>query len=121
MSELPGWKRIGGKALVDQAERAHRVRISKLVIKFGDLRSQQQTFVDDGARRKRRNVEEAFVRQIRGRDFGFSALAYDVQLAFELVFSHARCASYENLLDIRLRCARHAADGIRVHRRIAPA
>ena len=121
MSELPGRKSVGGKPLVDQTERAHRVRIGQFVIELGDLRSEQQSFVDDGARRKRRNVEEAFVRQIRGCDFRFSALAYDVQLAFELVFGHTRCAGNKYLFDIRLRCTCHASDGIRIHRRVAPA
>ena len=52
----------------------------------------------------------------------FRALANDVELALELIRGHARAAcADENLLDIRLRGARHAADGVAVDRRIAPA
>ena len=41
MRELPGGKRVGGKALVHQAERAHCVRIGQLIVELDDLRSQQ--------------------------------------------------------------------------------
>ena len=47
-----------------QAQRAHGIRIAQLLVELGDLRRQQQAFVDDGARRQRRNVEETLVGQI---------------------------------------------------------
>ena len=50
-----------------------------------------------------------------------SALAHDIQLSFEGVLVGKCAASYKNLLDVRLRAARHAADGIGETRRIAPA
>ncbi len=82
---------------------------------------QQQPLVDDGARRQRRNIEEALVGQIGGGDLRFGALADDVQLALQLVLRHAGRAANEDLLDVGLRCARNAADCIHLHRRVAPA
>ncbi len=57
---------------------------------------------------------------VRRRHFGFGALADDEQLALQLVLRHALRPAYENLLDIRLRAARDAADGVRIDRRVAP-
>ncbi len=95
--------------------------IGQLLVELGDLRRQQQSFVDDGARRQRRNVEEAFVGQIGRGDFRFGALADHVELALQLVLGHPGRAANEDLLDVGLRRARHAADGVHIHRRVAPA
>src|SRR5271170_1342340 len=43
MRELPGGKRVGRKTLMDQAERAHGVRIGQLVVELYDLGCEQQT------------------------------------------------------------------------------
>ncbi len=104
-----------------QAERANHVGVAQLRIEVRDLRRQQQAFVDDGAAREGRHVEEALLGQIRFGDFGFGALADQVQFALELVFGHALAAADENLLNVRLAVARFAADGGAVDGRVAPA
>jgi hypothetical protein len=121
MGELPSGEGVGGETLVHQAERAHQLRIAQLGIKMGHLRRQQQAFVDDGAGRKRRNVERGFLRQVGRGDLRFGALAHHEQFALQPVFGHALGAPHEDLLNIRLRTASHAADGRAVDGRIAPA
>ena len=49
------------------------------------------------------------------------ALANDVELALERVLVHPRRPADEQLLDVRLRHARRAADGVHVDRGVAPA
>ena len=88
---------------------------------MGDLRRQQQTFINDGARRERGDVEEVLVGHVGRGHFGFGALADHVELALSCVFGHAPGAADEDLLDIGLRGARHAADGGAVDGRVAPA
>ena len=73
-----------------QAQRAHGVRIGQLVVKLRDLRSQQQSFIDDGARRERGNIKEAFVRKIGRGNFRFRALADHVELALQLDLRSSR-------------------------------
>ena len=73
-----------------QTQRADRVGICQLVVKLGDLWRQQQAFVDDSARRQRRNVEEVFVRQIGRGDFRFGALAHDIEFALQLILRSCR-------------------------------
>ncbi len=109
------------KALMNQAQRAHGVGVRQFLVELGNLMRQQQAFVHDGARRQRRNIEEAFVGEIRGGDLGLGALADDVELPLQLILRHAGRAANEDLLDVGLRCAGNAADGIHFHRRIAPA
>ena len=48
-------------------------------------------------------------------------LRIDVEFALKLVGIHPRAPRHENLFDVRLRCARHAADRAAVDRRIPPA
>ena len=119
--QLPGGKRVGAEALVHQAQRAHHFRVFQFGIEIGDLRRQQQALINDRARRKRRHVEEALLGNIALGDLGLGALAHHVELALQLVLRHALAARHEDLLDVRLRIARHAADGRAVDRRIAPA
>ena len=52
MRTLPTGECVRRKALVDQAQRAGHVRIGKLFIEVGNLRSQQQAFVHNGAARE---------------------------------------------------------------------
>ncbi len=119
--QLPGGKRVGGEALVHQAERADHFRIAQLGIKAGDLRREQQSFIYDGAGGQRGHVEETLVVDIGGGDFRFGALADDVEFALQVVLVHAPAAAQENLLDVRLRIAGHAADGGAVDGGVAPA
>ena len=91
MRQLPGGKRVGGEALVHQAERADHFGIAQLGIEVGDLRRQQQSFIYDGAGGERRNVEEALLRDIALGDFGFGALADHVELALELRLRSCPC------------------------------
>ena len=54
------------------------------LIEVRDLRREQQSFIDDRARRERRDVEEALVLHLGRREhFVFGALADDVELALE--------------------------------------
>src|SRR5208337_4904281 len=112
---------VGGEALVHQAQRAEALRIGEIAVEAGDLGRQQQTFIDNGAAAQRRNVEEALVADVGLDDLALGALADDVQLALELVVIHPRGAADKNLLDVRLRDAGDAADGVDVERGIAPA
>src|SRR5205823_8608589 len=51
--------------LVHQAKRALGIGIGKVPVEVGDLWREQQTFVNDGATRQRRNVEKFFVFDVR--------------------------------------------------------
>src|SRR3954469_15643697 len=105
---------------MDETQRAGGVGIRKVAIKISDLWRQQQALVNDRARRKRRNVKEFLVLNIRLGYFSFNTLADHIQLAFKRVFINFGGTADEYLLDIRLRSASNAADSIAVHRRISP-
>ena len=121
MRQIPRRERVGREALVHEAHRAREIRIRKLAVKLRDLRREKQTFIDNGARRKRRHAEEVAVRHVGRGDFRLHALAHHVELAIELIGRHALRVPDENLFDVRLRIARHAAHGASIDRRIAPA
>ena len=104
-----------------QAEGAHHFGVRELLVEARDLRRQQQAFINDGAGRERRDVENTFVRDIGPGHFRFHAFADDVELALERLLVHAVGATDEDLLDVGLGAARHAADGGAVGRDIAPA
>src|SRR5262249_32984207 len=72
-------------------------------------------------RRKRGNVKKFLFANFRFGDFLLRTAAHYVKLAFQLILRHSSRATDENLLDIRLRSPGVAADGIGIHRRVAPA
>src|SRR5437588_129444 len=76
---------------------------------------------DDGASRKRRNVEHAAVLHVGGSDLRLGALANYVELALEGVFVHAGDAADENLLYVRLGAAGNAANCSGIDGRVPPA
>jgi len=121
MGQWPGGEGIGGEALVDEAQRAHHLGIAQLGVEIADLGGQQQAFVDDGPCGKRGDVEKTLVFEIGGGNFRFHALADHVEFALKFVLRHALGAADEDLFDIRLGSARHAADGGALDGRIAPA
>src|SRR5436190_1958998 len=106
---------------MDKAERADRIGIGQIAIEVRDLWREQQPFVDDGSTRQGRDVEEFLVFDVRLADLFFGELADDVKFAFECVFVHIRWATNKNLLNVRLRGARDAPDGVSVHGNITPA
>ena len=123
MRKLPGGKCVRREALVHQAKRAGHIRIGKLYVEFRNLRREQQTFVNDRAARERRHREHPAVGHLTQVDrghFRLGALANDVEFAFKPVGIHPRAAAHENLLDVRLRCARDAADRAAVDRGVPP-
>src|SRR5260370_3208899 len=85
-----------------------------------NLRGQQQSLVDDGARRKRRNVEEIFPLHVRLGQCSFGQLAYYIELAFEGIMVHAAAPADEDLLDVGLRVARDTGDHVAVDGGVAP-
>ena len=107
--QLPGGKGVGGEALVHQAQRAHHIGVAQLGVEIGDLRGQQQAFINDGAGRERRDVEEVLVGDVGRADFGLGALAHHVELALELVFAHAARAARRR--SARCTAARRAPRG----------
>ena len=124
VGQLPGRERVGGEALVHQAQRADRVRVGQLAVEVGDLRRQQQSLVDDGARRERRDVEEALVAACPEAATSASArLRTTYSLRSSASWSMPGRAPDEDLLDVGLRGARDAADGVGVDRacRASPA
>src|SRR5258708_22131909 len=121
MRSLPTRKRVGGKALVHQAKRAGHVWVRKLLVKIGDLRRQQQALINNGAAGKRWNVEYTRIFDAGGRYLTLSALAYHVKFPLKYVFIRERTTSHKDLLDVRLRTSRHAANGGSEARCIAPA
>ncbi len=88
---------------------------------MGHLRGEQEAFVNDSAGGEGGKVKIALVGQVGGGDFGFGAFADDVELAFEGVLVDGTGAADEDLLDVGLGGAGHAADGIAIHGSIAPA
>ena len=95
--------------------------IRQFLVELADLRREQQPLVNDGARGKRRNVEEILLAQVGFGNQRFGLLAHDVQLALERVLVHVRCAPDKKLLDVGLRVARQAPDHVAVDGRVAPA
>ena len=90
MRQLPGGKRVGGKTLVHHAQRAARVGVGQLAVELGDLRREQQSFIYDGARGQRRNIEKILLAISARGDFGFGAPADHVQLPLEFVLRSCR-------------------------------
>src|SRR5262249_33650520 len=121
MRQLPTGESVGREALVNQTERAHGLGIGEVAVEICDLRRQQQAFVDDRPTRERGDIEEFLVLNIRLADLLFRALANHIELALEGVFVHFQWTSYKNLLNVRLRVSRHAADGIAVDGCVTPA
>ncbi len=121
MGKLPGRECVRRETLVHKAESAHRIGIRKLPIKLRDLRSEQQSLINDRARRKRRDVEEALVLDFRRfEDFPLGALHDDEKLALKRLLVHPGRASDEDLLDVWLAGAGDATDRIAVDRRVTP-
>ncbi len=104
-----------------EAQGAGDQRIGQLEIKLLDLGSEHQAFVDNGSTRKGGNKEGLLVLDFAGRDLVFRAAADDVEKPLEALLVEALGPTHEELLNIRLRCAGLAADGVAVDRRIAPA
>src|SRR5215472_36496 len=104
-----------------QAQCTGHVRIGKLVVEMCDLRCEQQPFVNDRARGKRRNIEEFLLFHVRLGDEPLSPLAHDVELALERVLIHAATAPDEDLLDIWLGGTCQAPDHVSIDWRVAPA
>src|SRR6185437_13314648 len=104
-----------------QAERARCIRIEQFFIEGPDLTGQQQAFIDNGARRKRRNVEETFVAYVRVSDGRFGAFTNQVKPALKSVLIEVRWAADKKLLDIGLRCTGDPAYCVHRQRCIAPA
>ncbi len=121
MRQLPRRKRVGRESLVHQAQSAFRFGIEQLVVKLADLVSEQQSLIDNRARRKRRNVEEALVTHVgRNGHLRFRALADHEQLALKLVCGHPRRTSHKKLLDVWLRSACDTADRIHFYGCVTP-
>ena len=78
VGQLPGGKSIRGETLVHHTKRADDIGIGELFVKLCNLRGQQQAFVDNGARGKRRNVEHTLIGNVRIHYFHFGAFADDV-------------------------------------------
>ncbi len=100
---------------MDKAERAGDERIGQLKVELLNLRGQHQALVDDGAAGERGNEEELLAFDVGGGHFVFGAAANAVKQALEgvVVSFHALGLAEEELLNIRLRGARFAADGDR--------
>jgi len=106
---------------VDEADGARYFRVFEFLVEVGDLRGEQEALVDDGAARERRQVEEIAVTDVGGGDLVFATLADGEEAALEFVFAHAGGAVDEDLLDVRLRVARQAADRVGIDWGVAPA
>ena len=104
-----------------QAKRALGIGIGKVPVEVGDLWREQQTFVNDGATRQRRNVEKFFVFDVRLGYLEFRPLADHIQLPLEGILINFRWARDKNLLDVRLRCPRNSSNSVAIYGSIAPA
>jgi hypothetical protein len=89
VGQLPTGKRVGGEALVNQAERAGDQGIGQLEVELLNLRGQHQALVDDGAAGERGNVEGLLVLDVGGGNLVFGAAANAVEQALEGVFVEA--------------------------------
>ena len=121
MRALPTGKGVGGKALMHQTQRAGHVWIGKLAVEIRDLRGQQQALINNGAARKRWDVERFRIFDAGCGDLTLGAFARYVKLAFEGVFVRERATADKDLLDVGLRGPRHPANRRGIHRRIPPA
>ena len=121
MGKLPTRKCIGRKTLVNKTKCAGHGGVGKLRVELGDLRGEQQAFIDDGARRQRRNIKHAFILHFRSGNLGLCALANYIQFALEGVFRHTCGTANKNLLNVRLGTTRHATNCGSIARGVAPA
>ena len=121
MRSLPTRKCVGGEALMHQAQRAGYVGIGKLLVEVRDLRGKQETFVNNGAARKRRDMERLRILDAGCRHLTLGALPHHIKLPLKSVLVSECAASDKYLLDVRLRTSRHAANSGRKARGIAPA
>ena len=69
--ELPAGKRVGGEALVNEAEGAGDERIGQFEVELLNLRSQHQALVDDGAAGERGDVEVVLALDVGQQPFRF--------------------------------------------------
>ncbi len=106
-----------------QRQRRHRARIGQVLIVAADLLAQQQTLVDDRARRHRRHEVFLAVLELERLDGVAGSLADHVQLPLQRIGGHdVAAAPDEDLADHRLgllHCGRHR-HGL-VDRHITPA
>ena len=105
---------------MDQAKATPHLGIRQLHVKVGNLRCEQEALVNNRSAGERGDIEEALFPQIGAVNFLFRALADDVKFAFQGIGIHAVRPLDKKLLDVRLRVAGQAPDGIGIHRRVAP-
>ena len=102
MGELPGGKRVGGKALVHHRQRGDRARVGEVGVVGADLAGQQQALVDHGAAGHRGHEVLAPVLEVQRADRVAGGLADHVELALQRVgHHHVRAAADEQLADHR--------------------
>ena len=104
-----------------QAQRAGDQRIGQFEVKLLNLRRQHQALVDDRPAGERGDVKVVLVFDLRCGNLVLSAAANAIEQALEGFLFQPRRAAHKQLLDVRLRGARFAADGVAIDRRVAPA
>ena len=122
MRQRPARERVGGEALVHQAERGLEVLLVQVGIVLAELVGEEHALVDHGAARQRHDVVVGKPPLAAAIDHVGDHLAQDVELALELVLrGDRRPARDEHLHVERLgRLHRFAERGI-VVRHLAPA
>ena len=119
--ELPTGESVGGEPLVDQAKGAGNEGIGKFEVKLFNLRGQHEALVNDGATGEGWDVEIVLAFDFRHCDLVLSTAANAIEQALESFLVEPFRPGDKKLLDVRLGGAGLAANGIAIHRRIAPA
>ncbi len=117
LRQPPLWQGVGGKTLVEQADRGLQPLVAEVGIEHRQVGRHHQPLVADQPTRQRRHV----VDRIAGADALVGAAASDEQVALEHLRQHPGRRVDENLRDVRQGVARFLAAGVGVDRHRPPA
>src|SRR5437879_10583478 len=102
MGEVPRWKCIRGKTLVNQTQGTHCFRITQVPVKSCHLGCQQQALVHNCSRREGRHKKHCFVHDFGVANLIFYTTANYVEPSLKGVFVHHLRTAYKNLLNVWL-------------------
>ena len=116
LAERPCGEGVGGETLVVEADRGLEIRVAEIVVERAQGGGHGERLVGDEAVGKGRHVKAV---DLLGCVLDFAPA--EVELPLEFQFLHPLGAEHEKVLDLRAGLLGDLAEGIDVHRDIAPA
>ena len=117
--EFPGGERVRGVALVDDSERRDEVGIGEIGIELLYLRREEQSLVDDRARRAGTDI--GVLRRFLNLAANDIKTAFEVIVVFNAETQSRRVRRDEDLPYSRHNATRIVADGVWISRHVSPA